>query len=110
MAFLSLVRHDVRERDARVIVDGEEDVLLADVASAPAVIASDAVADVLEASELLDVDSQQLAWRFALIASDSFLLRPQIAQRGHAGSTQHPADRRFRGRVNTRSNVLNFHT
>ena len=57
-----------------MVVDGDVDILptgrgavMALVALAPA-IAGDAMADTIEATELLDVHMDDFAWRFALIA------------------------------------------
>ena len=71
MALSFFVGQDLREGDARGIVDGHMDELPADataVALAGAVT-GDAVADPVEAAELLDVDVDELAGMLALIAA-----------------------------------------
>ena len=73
-ALLALIRHDLDEGDARGIVDADMDVLPTDaaaVALSPA-IAGDAVADAVDPSELFDVDMDQFAGMFALVAADWF--------------------------------------
>ena len=70
-ALLPLVGQDLREGDARGIVDADVDELPADAADAglAGAVAGDAVADALEAAELLDVDVDQLAGMLALVAA-----------------------------------------
>ena len=63
-ALLFLVGQDLREGDARGVVDADMDELPAGAAglvALAAAVAGDAVADALEAAELLDVDVDQLA-------------------------------------------------
>src|SRR5439155_26594560 len=90
----ALIGVNVREGNARVVVDGDEDVLPSDVPGPLAVVARDSMTDILEASELLDVDVQQLTRCLALVALDS-LLGPQIAQLGQASTSQHAAHGRL---------------
>jgi hypothetical protein len=73
-AFLFLVGMDLTEGDARGIVDADMDELPAGAFASPAraallrAVAGDAVADALEAAELLDVDADQLAGMRAFVA------------------------------------------
>jgi len=60
----------------------------------PGAIAGDAVSDVIEASELLDTDVDDLAWRIALVARAG-LLRFKRAQQAQAAC---PEDARDGGR------------
>jgi hypothetical protein len=92
-ALFLLIGHDLRESDARSVVDADMDKLPADataVALAGAV-AGDAVADPVEAAELLDVDMDHLARRFALVANDR-RGRLQILDPAQAQTLQNPAD------------------
>src|SRR5690606_7115222 len=96
-ALLLLVGQDLREGDARGVVDADVDELPAAAAAAivAGVMAGDAVADLVEAAELLDVEVDQLARLLALVAADR-LGRLQVAQSAEAGPAQHAADRRGR--------------
>jgi hypothetical protein len=69
-AALLLVRHDLREGDAGVIVDADVHVFPADAAliTLASAVAGDAVSDLIELTELFDVDVDQLAGMLALIA------------------------------------------
>jgi hypothetical protein len=61
-ALLLLVGQDLREADARGIVDCDVDELPADGSrTAGLAVAGNAVADLVEAAELLDVDVDQFA-------------------------------------------------
>ena len=65
-----LVRFDLRESNARMVVDAVDEV--APSAAAPvrtARISGDAVANTLETPEFFDVDMNDLTWAFALIAA-----------------------------------------
>ena len=70
-ASLSLVRPDLAEGDARGIVDADMDELPPCPTIAPllAALAPDAVAGGAEATELLDVDVDELAGVLALVAA-----------------------------------------
>lgn len=100
---LALVGVDLRKGDAAVVIHGHEDVLPADVARTLGAVAGDAVADLVEAAELLDVDVQQFAGAVALVALHR-LARAQIAQPGQARSPEHTADRGF-GHAHVRGDV-----
>ena len=60
-ALLALVGQDLGEGDARGVVEADVDELPAGAAAPAGALAGDAVADPLEAAELLDVDVDQLA-------------------------------------------------
>lgn len=81
-----------------MVVDGDEDVAPANVASALRAVAGDAVADLIEAAELLKVDVEQFARRFALVSLD-VLLRRQVGQLRHPGSPTNTTARGFGARV-----------
>ena len=66
----ALVGEDAREAESSGVVDGNEDVLPAGSAAAVAAIASDAVARLDDATQLLDVDVDELARALALVADD----------------------------------------
>ena len=91
-ALLGLVGVDLRECDSAVVVDGDEDVVPADVTCSLSAISGDAMPDLVEAAQLLDVDVQQVTRRVALAALDVFL-RTQVGQLRHAGTLQDTADR-----------------
>ena len=78
-ADLRLVGVDLREGQPAVVVHGHKDVVPADPSPALGAIAGDAVTDLLEAPELLDVDVQQLTGVLALVTLHG-LLGPKIAQ------------------------------
>ena len=91
---LFLVGQDLREGDARGIVDADVDELPADAAASCALagaIAGDAMADALEAAELLDVDVDHLAGMLALVAAHRFG-RLDVLQPRQSGTLEHPAD------------------
>src|SRR4029450_11386634 len=69
-AALLLVRHDLGEGDAGVIVDADVHVFPAEAAllTLASPVAGDAVSDLIELAELFDVDVDQLAGMLALIA------------------------------------------
>jgi hypothetical protein len=69
-ALLALVAQDLGEGDARGVVEADVDELPADPAALAAPPTGDAMADLVEASELLDVDVEPLARVGALVASD----------------------------------------
>src|SRR5713101_1273823 len=71
-ALFFLIRHDLGEGEARGVVDADMDELPADAAAVAlaGAVAGDAVADAVEASELLDVDVDHLAGVLALVAAD----------------------------------------
>ena len=83
-AFLALVGHDGGEGQARGVVDGDVEVLPAGAAlpALAAAVAGDAVADAVDAAELLDVDVDQLARALALVAENGGLgiERPEAAE------------------------------
>jgi hypothetical protein len=96
-AFFFLVGQNLAEGDARGVVDADVDELPTD---APAValtgaIAGDAVADLVEAAQLLDVDMDQFARMLALIAHHRFG-GLQISDPAKFGPPQYPAHRRRR--------------
>ena len=64
----ALIGMNVRECNARVVVDGDEDVLPSNVPGSLAIVTCDSMVENLEAFDLLDVDAQQLAGCFALVA------------------------------------------
>ena len=70
-ALLPLIGQDLREGQARGVVDGDVDKLPADATrlALSATVAGDAMADAVEAAELLDVDVDQLAGRLPLVAA-----------------------------------------
>jgi hypothetical protein len=76
-----------------VVVDGQVQVLPADAAARTlaGAIAGDAVADAREATELLDVDVDQLARLGALVAAHG-LGRLKVFDAAQAVAAQHPAD------------------
>src|SRR5262249_59765561 len=63
--------HDAAEGDARGIVDSDMDELTADAAivALASAVASDAMADLVESAEFLDVDVDEFAGVFALVAA-----------------------------------------
>src|SRR5437016_5869658 len=65
------VGQDFRVSDARVVVDGQMQIFPADptAVALTLAIASDAVTDLLETAELFNVDVDDLAGMFALIAT-----------------------------------------
>ena len=70
-ALLLLVGQDLREGQAGGVVDRDVDELPAGAARLALLrIAGDAMADALEAAELLDVDVDQFAGMLALVAAD----------------------------------------
>ena len=75
-----LVGQDLGEGDAGVIVDADVDELPADAAAVAlaGAIAGDAVADLVETTELFDIDVDHLAGSGALIAAHR-LGRLQVA-------------------------------
>ena len=82
-----------------MVVDGDVDILptgrgavMALVALAPA-IAGDAMADTIEATELLDVHMDDFAWRFALIAR-AWLVGLEGGQQAEATPLENTADGR----------------
>src|ERR1700692_3757440 len=79
-AFRLLVRQNLAEGDAGVIVDTDMNELPADATAVAltGAIAGDAVTDLVKTTELLDVDVDQLAGMFALIATHR-LGRLQVA-------------------------------
>src|SRR5690349_5292334 len=68
-----------------------------------AAVAGDAMANVFEAPQLLDVDVKQFARRSPLVTLDR-LGRLQITQLGQTSATQHAADRRL-GHAHVRRNT-----
>lgn len=91
-AFLLLVGQDLAEGDARGVVNADMDELPAGAARLALLwIAGDAVPDLAEATELLDVDVDHLAGVLALVAPDRFG-RLDVLQPRQPGALQHPAD------------------
>src|SRR3954471_21966692 len=95
-ALLLLVRADLREGDPGGVVDADVDELPPD---APALaltgsIAGDAMADAVEAAELFDIDVDQVAGMFALVAAN----RRGGFERLHAVEAEAPEDAADRGR------------
>ncbi|MCY1236343.1 hypothetical protein D9M72_489930 [compost metagenome] len=76
-----------------MVVHGHEDEVPADAAGALAAVAGDAMADLVEAPQLLDVNVQQLAGVVALVALYG-LVGAQVTQPRQPGATQHAAYRR----------------
>ena len=74
-ALLLLVGHDGGEGQAGCVVDGDMQVFPAGAALAAlaVAVAGDAMADTVDAAELLDVEVDQLARVLALVADDSGL-------------------------------------
>lgn len=66
-----LVGQHFRIREARVIIDGDVHVLPALTARLAAATAVDAMADALDAAELLDVEVHELAGPIALVAREA---------------------------------------
>src|SRR5690606_22004364 len=95
-ALLLLVGQNLREADARGIVDRDVDELPADRSRAAGLaVAGDAVTDLVETAELLEVDVDQLARMLALIAADRF---GRLERRNaiEAKAPENPADGRRR--------------
>src|SRR5215212_6483206 len=95
-ALLFLVREDLREGHPGGVVDADVDELPSD-ASAFALtgsIAGDAMADPVEAPELFDIDVDQFAGVFALVAAN----RRGGFERLDAGEAEAPEDAADRGR------------
>src|SRR3954469_10041489 len=95
-ALLFLVRKDLREGHPGGVVDADVDEL---PPNAPALaltgsIAGDAMADPVEAAELLDIDVDQVAGMFALVAAN----RRGGFERLHAVEAEAPEDAADRGR------------
>src|SRR6266851_1358594 len=92
-ALFFLIRHDPGEGEARGGVDADMDEYPADAAAVAlaGAVAGDAMADAVEASELLDVDEDHLAGVLALVAADRLdrVKRLQIVQ---PKPFEHPAD------------------
>lgn len=74
-----------------MVVDGHEDVLPAEVACTLGAVGGDAVPDLVEAAQLLDVDVQQLAQRRSCVTLHR-LDRSDIAELGQPRAAQHSAD------------------
>src|SRR5581483_11841275 len=101
-AFLLLIGQDLAEGDARGVVDADMDelptrppLLAAPLAAGVALagsIAGDAVTDLVEATELLDVDVDQLAGPLALVAHDR-LRRLQVPDPAQPDPPQDAAHR-----------------
>jgi hypothetical protein len=88
-----LIFQNLREGDARGVVDANVNELPADAAAVAltCAVAGNPMADPIEAAKLLDVDMDQLAWVLALVASHG-LGRIKIAEAAQAGALQDPAD------------------
>ena len=88
-----LVGIDLREADARGIVDDDMHELPADAArvGVPGAIRGDAVADAFEAAELLDVDVDEPTRLVILVAPSRFGWL-EVAHPGKPGPLEHPAD------------------
>jgi hypothetical protein len=77
-AALLLVEHHLGKGNARVIVDADVQVFPARPLTASSCVAlastitGDAMADLIEPSKLFDIDVDQFAWAFTLVASDGF--------------------------------------
>jgi len=82
-----LVGHDLGEGDG--VVNADMDEFPAAAAAVGGAVAGDAVADPVEAAELLDVEVDHLAGRFALVAND----RHGRLQILHPAALENPADR-----------------
>src|SRR6188474_2655360 len=93
-----LVRHDHGEGDARGVVDADMDELPAGAFTSgpcvalPPAVAGDAVADLVEAAELLDVDVDELAGVLAFVAPHR-LGRLEVPEAAQAGALEDAADR-----------------
>src|SRR3954470_20039091 len=64
------IGQDLGKGDAGVVVDGDMDVLPADVAGIAFAVAMDAVADAADAAQFLDVEMEQIAGGLMLVAND----------------------------------------
>ena len=87
-----LVRQDLREGDAGVVVDGDMHVLPAGAMDAAAAVAGDAATDSPETSDLLDVEVEEIAGSGMFIAHDG-RSRFQIADATEVEAAQDAADR-----------------
>ncbi len=96
-AALALIGHNPGKGDPRCVVDADVDELPADAAMAALTgpIAGDAMADLVETPELLDVDMDELAGPVALVSPDR-LGRLQGLQPVEAQAAKHPGHGRFR--------------
>src|SRR5215208_4318970 len=91
-ALLFLVGQDLREGDAGSVVDADMNELPASAAGLTLLrITGDAMADLAEAAELLDVDVDHLAGVLALVASDRFG-RLDIPEPRQPSALENPAD------------------
>jgi len=86
-----LVRKDLREGNAGVVVDGDMHVLPAGAMDAAATVAGDATTYGLETSDLFDVEVKQIAGGSMLVAQDGSG-RFQIANATEVESAQDAAD------------------
>jgi hypothetical protein len=90
-ALLALVGQDLDEGDARGVVEADVDELPADATALAGPLTGDAVADLLEAAELLDVEVDQLAGVGALVAPDR-RGRRQVLEPAQPAPAQDAAD------------------
>lgn len=96
--FLFLVGENIAERDARMIIDGDMDILPAGrrpvlaLIALPCAIAGNAVADLVETAKFLNVYMDYLAWRLAFITRPGRLWL-QAGEQGQATPFKDAADR-----------------
>jgi hypothetical protein len=64
-----LVRQDLREGDAGVVIDGDMDILPSGTMDAATTISGNATADGLEAADFLDVEVEQIAGKRVLVTN-----------------------------------------
>src|ERR1017187_10129412 len=89
---MALIGQDGREADARVVVDGDVQILIASAAHVVAGIAGDAVAGADDTGQALDVEVDQIARTLVFVALNR-RRRVERAQAIHSGAAQNSADR-----------------
>ncbi len=93
--FTGLGRQQLGVGQPRAVVDGDVEVLPAKPALASGSVAGDAVAEAVDAAELLGVDVDQLAWLGALVAHDLGTLI-ELLEAAEAAAAQDSSDGRDR--------------
>src|ERR1035437_5891303 len=88
---MALIGQDGREADARVVVDGDVQILVADAARLLAENAGDAMPGLVEPRQALDVEVDQVAGVLVFVALDRWR-RIKRAQAIHPGAAQNAAD------------------